>query len=95
MQGKSNVVEMPSRRVKQKVARSRNPAGRKKDSSYGRKESKYLSPSQVEDLIKAAKDRRHGKRDALMISMAYHHVAILVQRRNTSKALQAIKGLWD
>jgi type 1 fimbriae regulatory protein FimB len=73
MQGKSNIVAMPSRRVMQKVSRSRNPAGRKKDDSYGRKESKYLSPSQVEALIKAAKAGRHGKRDALMISMAYHH----------------------
>jgi integrase len=66
MPAKSKVVRRPSRRVMQKV-------GRKSDADYGRKDSKYLSPAQVEALIRAARDGRHGKRDALMISMAYHH----------------------
>jgi integrase len=43
--------------------------GRKSDATYGRDAHKYLTPSQVEALIKAA-----GKlRDRLMISLAYHH----------------------
>jgi type 1 fimbriae regulatory protein FimB/type 1 fimbriae regulatory protein FimE len=42
--------------------------GRKTDAAYGRDAHKYLTPSQVESLIKAS-----GKRDALMISLAYHH----------------------
>jgi integrase len=73
MLDKTNVIEGRSRRVLQKVRRSRNPQGRLHDCDYGRKEAKYLSPGQVEALIAAAKDGRHGKRDALMISMAYHH----------------------
>ena len=44
--------------------------GRKTDADYGRADHKYLSPSQVDDLIKATST----KRDALMISLAYHHV---------------------
>jgi integrase len=43
--------------------------GRKTDAGYGRDAHKYLTPSHVEKLIKAAK----SKRDALMISMAWHH----------------------
>ena len=43
--------------------------GRKTDADYGRADHKYLSPSQVDDLIKATS----SKRDALMISLAYHH----------------------
>jgi integrase len=66
MPAKSKVVRRRSRRVMQKV-------GRKSDADYGRKDSKYLSPAQVEALIRAARDGRHGKRDALMISLAFHH----------------------
>jgi type 1 fimbriae regulatory protein FimB/type 1 fimbriae regulatory protein FimE len=50
-----------------------NPAGRKEDKDYGRSHQKYLTPSQVNALVKAAKAGRHGQRDALMISVAYHH----------------------
>ncbi|MDR3484629.1 MAG: site-specific integrase [Bradyrhizobium sp.] len=42
--------------------------GRKTDADYGRADHKYLSPSQVDALIKAS-----SKRDGLMISLAYHH----------------------
>jgi integrase len=42
--------------------------GRKTDADYGRDAHKYLTPSQVEALIKAS-----NKRDGLMISLAYHH----------------------
>lgn len=42
--------------------------GRKTDVDYGRDAHKYLSPSQVEALIKES-----SKRDGLMISLAYHH----------------------
>jgi integrase len=42
--------------------------GRKSDADYGRDAQKYLTPSQVETLIKAS-----SKRDGLMISLAYHH----------------------
>jgi integrase len=40
--------------------------GRKTDAEYGREDHKYLSPSQVDALIKVS-----SKRDGLMIS--YHH----------------------
>jgi type 1 fimbriae regulatory protein FimB len=43
--------------------------GRLTDADYGRADHKYLSPSQVDELIKATTN----KRDALMISLAYHH----------------------
>jgi integrase len=42
--------------------------GRKTDADYGRDAHKYLTPSQVEALVKVS-----GKRDGLMISLAYHH----------------------
>jgi integrase len=42
--------------------------GRKTDADYGRDTHKYLTPSQVDALIKAS-----SKRDGLMISLAYHH----------------------
>jgi integrase len=47
--------------------------GRKKDADYGRNGHKYLTPDQVQALIKAARSGRHGNRDALMISLAWHH----------------------
>jgi integrase len=43
--------------------------GRKTDADYGRDAQKYLTPSQVDCLIKSAR----SKRDTLMISLAYHH----------------------
>jgi integrase len=42
--------------------------GRKTDADYGRDAHKYLTPDQVASLIKAS-----GKRDGLMISLAYYH----------------------
>jgi len=42
--------------------------GRKSDADYGRDAQKYLTPSQVDALIKAS-----SKRDGLMISLAYLH----------------------
>jgi integrase len=42
--------------------------GRRKDAEYGRDGHKYLSPTQVETLIKSS-----SKRDGLMISLAFHH----------------------
>jgi integrase len=46
---------------------------RKSDKAYGRDGHKYLTPEQVEVLVKAARQNRHGLRDALMISLAWHH----------------------
>jgi hypothetical protein len=34
------------------------------DKGYGRDGHKYLTPEQVDALIKAAKDKRHGLRDS-------------------------------
>jgi integrase len=48
-------------------------AGRKTDADYGREGHKYITQDQVEALIKSARQNRNGLRDALMISMAYHH----------------------
>jgi type 1 fimbriae regulatory protein FimB/type 1 fimbriae regulatory protein FimE len=47
--------------------------GRKSDAELGRDGHKYLTPEQVEALIRAARQNRHGLRDALMISLAWHH----------------------
>jgi integrase len=69
--GKFEAGEGVAAAVMQKV--SANPAGRKTDEAYGRDGHKYLTPSQVGALIKAAKGGRHGERDALMVSLAYHH----------------------
>lgn len=33
----------------------------------------YLEPKEIEALRTAAKDNRHGQRDALIITMSYHH----------------------
>jgi integrase len=48
-------------------------AGRKTDADYGREGHKYITQDQVEALIKSARQNRNGLRDALMISIAYHH----------------------
>jgi type 1 fimbriae regulatory protein FimB len=63
-------VEPQVQTVLQRVGR--NPR-RKTDADYGRADRKYLRPAEVEALIRAAKDGRYGARDALMISLAYHH----------------------
>jgi integrase len=47
--------------------------GRKSDADYGRDGHKYLTPEQLEALIKTARTNRHGLRDGLMISLAWHH----------------------
>jgi type 1 fimbriae regulatory protein FimB len=47
--------------------------GRKSDAELGRDGHKYLTPEQVERLIKAARQNRHGQRDGLMVSLAWHH----------------------
>jgi integrase len=45
--------------------------GRKTDAELGREG--HLTPEQVEALIKAARQNRHGQGDGLMISLAWHH----------------------
>jgi integrase len=69
------VPKMPTKLklVKPAPATEMQRVGRKSDKAYGRDGHKYLTPEQVEALIKAAKDNRHGLRDALMISLAWHH----------------------
>ena len=59
-------VSKPNQRVLQNV-------GRKTDAEYGRAGRKYLTPVEVDALIRAAKDGRHGRRDATMIAVAYHY----------------------
>jgi type 1 fimbriae regulatory protein FimB len=51
---------------------TKNPR-RMTDEDYGRADRKYLRPAEVELLIRAARAGRHGARDALMISVAFHH----------------------
>jgi type 1 fimbriae regulatory protein FimB len=63
-----------------------NLAGRKTDEAYGRDAQKYLTPSQVSALIKAAKGGRHGARDALMVSLTYHHAL---------RVTELVKLCWD
>jgi integrase len=47
--------------------------GRKSDAAYGRDGQKYLTPDQVALLVKTARQNTYGLRDALMISLTYHH----------------------
>jgi integrase len=84
MRAKLKLVEAVSEAEMQKVGI--NPAGRRTDADYGRADHKYLSPSQVQALIKAAKAGRWGARDALMISVAYHHAL---------RVTELIKLQWD
>ena len=63
------LVGEPPANEKQRVARP----GRKSDAHYGRDGHKYLTPDQVEALIKAARSSRYGQRDALMIRLAWRH----------------------
>ena len=56
------------RLVTDRPATEMQKVGRKTDADYGRDAHKYLTPSQVESLIRAS-----SKRDGLMISLAYHH----------------------
>ena len=61
MRNNLRLVKPAGKTILQKV-------GRQSDAAYGRDAHKYLTPSQVEALIKAS-----SKRDGLMISLAYHH----------------------
>lgn len=54
-------------------AAEKHRVGRKTDAVYGRDGHRYLTPEQVAALVKVARTNRHGLRDALMISLAYHH----------------------
>lgn len=63
------LVETVPANEKQRVTRN----GRKSDKDYGRDGQKYLTPDQVAALVKVARTGRNGQRDALMISIAYHH----------------------
>src|SRR5271170_205824 len=47
------------------------PAGRPPNRELRTRE--HLTPSEVERLIEAAKDNRHGHRDATMILLAFRH----------------------
>jgi integrase len=58
--------------VERVLQRVDNPR-RLTDAEYGRKDRKYLRPAEVEQLIRGAKAGRHGQRDGLMVSLAYHH----------------------
>jgi integrase len=56
------------RLVTDQPATEMQKVGRKTDADYGRDAHKYLTPSHVDELVKAS-----SKRDGLMISLAYHH----------------------
>jgi len=59
--------------VKSAPTNEKQRVGRKSNAAYGRDGQKYLTPDQVAILVKTARQNRHGLRDALMISLAYHH----------------------
>ena len=64
-------VQRPPGRDAEKIAR-RAP-GRTTNALSGR-DREYLTPSEVDRLIKTARKRgRYGSRDALMILMTYRH----------------------
>jgi integrase len=67
MRAKLKLVKSAPTVEKQRVG------GRKSDAAYGRDGQKYLTPDQVVLLVKTARQNTHGLRDALMISLTYHH----------------------
>jgi integrase len=67
MRAKLKLVKSAPTIEKQRVG------GRKSDADYGRDGQKYLTPDQVAALIKTARQNTYGLRDALMISLTYHH----------------------
>jgi len=69
----SNVVPLPSRNIQLLAVKNLKPAQlvRKPNSELRTRE--YLTETEVEDLIAAAKLNRHGHRDSLMILLAYRH----------------------
>jgi integrase len=70
MRANLKLAKPETERVLQRV--DANPR-RLTDKDYGRADRKYLRPSEVATLIRGAKAGRHGVRDGLMISIAYHH----------------------
>jgi site-specific recombinase XerD len=73
--------------------------GRLTNKAYGRTRE-YLTPSEVEDLLKAARASRHGVRDHCMILLAYRHglrvgelVALQWSQIHLSTALLAVRRL--
>ena len=54
-----------------KLTVSNNPNGRKPNKDYRGRE--YLTPAELDELIKTAKGNRHGHRDATMILLAFRH----------------------
>jgi integrase len=69
MSTKLRLVKAGSAAVKVPVPK----AGRLTDAAYGRDTRKYLHPHEVESLIRAGRDLRHGRRDSLLLSLTYHH----------------------
>ena len=63
----ATVHKLPSRRVNRTVTLSRT------SNADMRPSGENLSDEQVRELIKAAGSNRYGKRDALMIGLAWHH----------------------
>jgi type 1 fimbriae regulatory protein FimB len=69
---RTNLRLVEPQNLPQKQEVPSNP-GRKTDAEYGREHRKYLTETEVEALMKAAECNRHGKRDRLMIALAFHH----------------------
>lgn len=59
-----------SHRFREKPARPKPPS---KPKNAERRSREYLTPAEVEDVIKAARASRHAERDAAMILVAYRH----------------------
>jgi integrase len=70
MRGNLKLIDIATLAEKPEVPAN---SGRKTDAEYGREGHKYLVQDQVDALVKSARQNRNGLRDALMISMAYHH----------------------
>jgi integrase len=58
-------------RIKAPTTEKRTVPGRLPNTAYRTRE--YLTEREVERLIKAAADNRHGHRDATMILLAFRH----------------------
>jgi integrase len=67
---KSHLKLVTPTEVKRTVAPKCRPTRRPNADIRSRE---HLTPSEVEALIEAAKDNRHGNRDAAMILMTYRH----------------------
>ena len=69
----SNVAQLPSRNIDFLAVKNAKPAQLVRKPNVDLRTREYLTETEVEGLLVAAKSNRWGHRDALMILLAYRH----------------------